>query len=227
MKKVTESPSGTEIKNIHPPCNLFAFSCVLALNQTQGARSLPVNEEQLIKGCLRRDRIAQKYLYDTFSPKMYPLCCRYVREPSDAEDILVTAFTHILERIGQYRGEGSFEGWIKRTVINEALNFLRKKKNMFLTTSIEDATYEMASHYDHDQLAEEDLLRMINELPAGYRIVFNLYAIDGFSHKEIAGQLNISENTSKSQLSRARVYLQKLLAERDLSPKRLPHDIAS
>ena len=97
------------------------------MNENQGARSLPVNEEQLIKGCLRRDRIAQKYLYDTFSPKMYPLCCRYVKEPADAEDILVTAFTNILERIGQYRGDGSFEGWIKRTVINEALNFLRKK----------------------------------------------------------------------------------------------------
>jgi RNA polymerase sigma-70 factor, ECF subfamily len=197
------------------------------LNQIQGAHSLPVNEEQLIKGCLRRDRIAQKHLYDTFSPKMYPLCCRYAKDPVDAEDILVTAFTHILERIGQYRGEGSFEGWIKRTVINEALNFLRKKRSMFLTTSIEEATYEMASHHDNDPLEEEDLLRMINELPPGYRIVFNLYAIDGFSHKEIAGQLNISENTSKSQLSRARVYLQKLLAERDYSPKHLPHDIAS
>jgi RNA polymerase sigma factor (sigma-70 family) len=178
-----------------------------------------VNEEQLIKGCLRRDRIAQKYLYDTFSPKMYPLCCRYVKDPADAEDILVTAFTHILERIGQYRGEGSFEGWIKRTVINEALNFLRRNKNMYMTTTLEEVDYELASPHDHDRLAEEDLLRMIGELPPGYRAIFNMYAIDGYSHKEIAGQLHISENTSKSQLSRARVYLQKLLAEREHSPK--------
>ena len=186
-----------------------------------------MNEEQLIQGCLRRDRVAQKYLYDTFSPKMYPLCCRYVKDLSDAEDILVTAFTHILDRIGQYRGEGSFEGWIKRIVINEALNFLRRKKNMYMTTTLDDVDYELAAPHEHDRLAEEDLLRMIGELPPGYRIIFNMYAIDGFSHKEIAAQLNISENTSKSQLSRARVYLQKLLAEREHSPKRLPHDIAS
>ena len=89
--------------------------------KSNSRRQLHVNEEQLIKGCIRRDRIAQKYFYDTFSPKMYPLCCRYVKDPDDAEDVLVTSFTHILERIGQYRGEGSFEGWIKRAVINEAL----------------------------------------------------------------------------------------------------------
>ncbi|MBK9103967.1 MAG: RNA polymerase sigma factor [Saprospiraceae bacterium] len=186
-----------------------------------------MNEEQLIKGCLRRDRIAQKYFYDTFSPRMYPLCCRYVKDPDDAEDVLVTAFTHILDRIGQYRGEGSLEGWIKRVVINEALSFLRKKKNMYMTTAIEDVGVEPVSPHSHDPLAEEDLLRMIGELPAGYRAVFNMYAIDGYSHKEIATQLNISENTSKSQLSRARVYLQKLLAAHEPSPKQLRHDIIS
>ena len=184
-----------------------------------------VNEEQLIQGCMRRDRIAQKNLYDTFSPKMYPLCCRYVKDPADAQDILVTAFTHILDRIGQYRGEGSLEGWIKRAVINESLSFLRKKKNMYMTTTIEDAETELIAHHDHDPLAAEDLLRMIGELPPGYRIVFNMYAVDGYSHKEIAEQLNISENTSKSQLSRARVYLQKLLASQEVSSKQLRHVI--
>jgi len=145
----------------------------------------------------------------------------------DAQDILVTVFTHILDRIGQYRGEGSLEGWIKRAVINASLSFLRKKKNMYMTATIEDAEMELAPHHDHDPLASEDLLRMIGELPPGYRIVFNMYAIDGYSHKEIADQLNISENTSKSQLSRARVYLQKLLAAREPSPKQLRHDIYS
>ncbi|MBK8830598.1 MAG: RNA polymerase sigma factor [Saprospiraceae bacterium] len=186
-----------------------------------------VNEEQLIKGCVRRDRIAQKYFYDTFSPKMYPLCCRYVKDPDDAEDVLVTSFTHILDRIGQYRGEGSFEGWIKRAVINEALSFLRKKKNMYMTTQLDDVDTAMIPHHDNDTLEQEDLLRMIGELPPGYRAVFNMYAIDGFSHQEIAAQMNISENTSKSQLSRARVYLQKLLAAREPSTKQLRHDIAS
>jgi RNA polymerase sigma-70 factor (ECF subfamily) len=186
-----------------------------------------VTEKQLIEGCKRGDRLAQKQLYDTFSPKMYPLCCRYARDSVDAEDILVTAFTRILERIDQYRGEGSFEGWIKRTVINEALSFLRKKKNMFLTAAIEDVEWEISGETPSDTLEEEDLLKMIGELPSGYRVVFNLYAIDGFTHKEIAAQLNISENTSKSQLSRARVFLQKQLAARESLPNTLRHDIAS
>lgn len=186
-----------------------------------------MNEEQLIQGCIRRDRTAQKNLYDTFSPKMYPLCCRYVKDPVDAEDILVTSFTHILERIGQYRGEGSLEGWIKRAVINEALSFLRKKRKMYLIMNIDDAETEMMAHPEHDPMVAEDLLRMISELPPGYRVVFNMYAVDGYSHKEIAEQLNISENTSKSQLSRARVYLQKLLAAQEHSPKQLSHDTYS
>jgi RNA polymerase sigma-70 factor (ECF subfamily) len=150
-----------------------------------------------------------------------------VKDHNDAEDVLVTAFTHILERIGQFRGEGSLEGWIKRAVINESLSFLRKKRIMYMMTPIEDAETELIAHHDHDSLAAEDLLRMIGELPPGYRIVFNMYALDGYSHKEIAEQLNISENTSKSQLSRARVYLQKLLASLEVSSKRLRHDIYS
>jgi RNA polymerase sigma-70 factor (ECF subfamily) len=186
-----------------------------------------VTEQQLISGCIRRDRTAQKRLYDTFSPKMYPLCCRYVKDPIDAEDVLVTAFTHILDRMEQFRGDGSLESWIKRIVINESLSFLRRKKNMFMTTTIEDAHAELAWQKTPDPLVAEDLMRMIEELPPGYRTVFNLYAIDGYGHKDIAEHLNISENTSKSQLSRARVYLQKLLAERELSPNRLRHDLAS
>ena len=155
---------------------------------------------------------------------MYALCCRYVKDPADAEDVLVTAFMHILERISQYRHEGSLEGWIKRAVINESLSFLRKKKNMFMTTGIEEADVESCNQHHHDPLVAEDIFNMINELPPGYRTVFNMYAIDGYAHKEIAEQLNISENTSKSQLSRARVYLQKLLAQRDISTTSFQHD---
>jgi RNA polymerase sigma factor (sigma-70 family) len=184
-----------------------------------------VTEEEMIKGCIRSDRVAQKRLYDTFSPKMYPLCCRYVKDPLDAEDVLVTAFTHILERINQYRGEGSLDGWIKRAVINESLSFLRKKKRMMVLAEIEDAERELNGQAFHDPLVEEDLLKMVGELPAGYRVVFNLYAIDGYTHKEIAEQLHISENTSKSQLSRARTYLQKLLSQQNHSPYRISHDI--
>jgi RNA polymerase sigma-70 factor (ECF subfamily) len=185
------------------------------------------NEDELIKGCVRRERSAQKRLYETFSSKMYALCCRYVKDSMEAEDVLVTAFTKILDRIDQYKGEGSFEGWIRRVVVNEALTYLRRNRSMYIETELEAADREPDYQLMSDHLEEEDLMNMIQELPAGYRIVFNLYAIDGYSHKEIAGQLNISENTSKSQLSRARVFLQKILAEREASTKQKRHDITT
>lgn len=175
-------------------------------------------EEELIKGCLRRDRNAQQQLFDLYSAKMYGLCYRYVRHAMEAEDILVTAFTKVFERIAQFKGEGSFEGWIRRIMVNEALTYLRKSRSMYLETELEQADREPDYDRLSDHLEAEDLLKMIQELPAGYRLVFNMYAIDGYSHKEIAEQLGISENTSKSQLSRARVYLQKMLAESDLQP---------
>lgn len=168
-------------------------------------------EDDLINGCKRGERTAQKHLYDTFSPKMYALSCRYVKDAMEAEDVLVKAFAKIFERIDQFKGEGSFEGWIRRVVVNEALTFLRRNRSMYLETELEAAEREPDYKHLSDHLEEEDLLKMIQQLPSGYQMVFNLYAIDGYSHKEIAAQLGISENTSKSQLSRARTYLQKLL----------------
>src|SRR5688500_10671294 len=167
-------------------------------------------EETLIKGCLRREKNAQQQLFDLYSAKMYGLCYRYVRHAMEAEDILVTAFTKVFDRIGQFKGEGSFEGWIRRIMVNEALTYLRKSRAMYLETDLEQADREPDYDKLSDHLEAEDLMKMIQELPAGYRLVFNMYAIDGYSHKEIAEQLGISENTAKSQLSRARVYLQKL-----------------
>ncbi|HMV09140.1 MAG TPA: sigma-70 family RNA polymerase sigma factor [Cyclobacteriaceae bacterium] len=185
------------------------------------------NEQELIQGCRRGDRAAQKRLYDTFSPKMYALCCRYVKDSMEAEDVLVTAFTKILDKIDQYKSEGSFEGWIRRVVVNEALTWLRRNRNMYLELELEAADYEPDYKSLSDHLEAEDLMTMINELPSGYRIVFNLYAIDGYSHKEIADQLGISENTSKSQLSRARAYLQKLLTDNDWKSNQQRHDITT
>lgn len=185
------------------------------------------NEAELIKGCLKRERNAQQRLYDTFSPKMYGICCRYVKDSMEAEDVLVTAFTKILERIDQYKGEGSFEGWIRRVVVNEALTYLRRNRSMYVETELEAAYREPDYQTLSDHLEAEDLLKMIQELPAGYRIVFNLYAIDGYSHKEIAEQLNITESTSKSQLSRARVFLQKLLSEQNWNSNQQQHDITT
>ena len=168
-------------------------------------------EDELIKGCLRRDHTAQKLLYNTYASRMYGLCHRYVKDSMGAEDILITAFTKVFDKIQQFKSEGSFEGWIRKIVVNEALSYLRRNRSMYLETDLEQADREPDYAGIGDQLEADDLLKMIQELPTGYRIVFNLYAIDGYSHKEIAEQLGISENTSKSQLSRARTYLQKLL----------------
>ena len=170
-------------------------------------------EQDLVKSCSRGDRHAQQRLFDLYSPRMYGICRRYVKNTMQAEDVLVMAFTKVFERIDQFKGEGSFEGWIRRITVNEALTALRKSRLMTVETDLEHAESEM--HYESlsDHLEAEDLLRLIEKLPPGYRIVFNMYAIDGYSHKEIAETLGITENTSKSQLSRARVYLQKMLSE--------------
>ena len=170
-------------------------------------------EDELIKGCLRRDQSAQRQLYDTFSSKMYSICYRYVKDSMEAEDILVTAFMKVFDKIGQFKGDGSFEGWIRRIIVNEALTYLRRNRSMYLETELEQADREPDYSMLGDNLEAEDLMNMIKALPTGYRSVFNMYAIDGYSHKEIADHLGITENTSKSQLSRARTYLQKMLME--------------
>ncbi|HET8858900.1 sigma-70 family RNA polymerase sigma factor [Marivirga sp.] len=169
-------------------------------------------EEDLIAGCIKQKASAQRALFDKFSGRMLSLCRRYVKDALEAEGVMITAFTKIFERIEQYTGEGNFEGWMKRIMVNESLQYLRKHKNMQLNMDIEEAHYLPNLDAKEDHLQTEDLMQMVAELPVGYRTVFNLYAIEGYSHKEIAEQLNINENTSKSQLSRARVYLQKRLA---------------
>jgi RNA polymerase sigma factor (sigma-70 family) len=170
-------------------------------------------ETELIAGCRQQSPAAQKALYDQMAGKMFAICCRYIKDRMEAEDVLVTSFTKVFERIGQFKGEGSFEGWIRRIVVNESLTYLRKNRGMYLETDLDAADREPDLQDLSTQLEAEDLLKLVAELPTGYRIVFNLYAIDGFSHKEIASQLGINENTSKSQLSRARSFLQARLLE--------------
>ena len=172
------------------------------------------NEAELIKGCRQHNRHAQKQLYDQFSPLMYGLCCRYIKDNVSAEDVMIAGFMKVFEKISQYRGDGSFEGWIRRIMTNEALAYLRKQRSMFVVTELDEGITTTSETGADKHFAQEELIQMINDLPDGYRNVFNLYAIDGFSHKEIAAQLGISENTSKSQLSRARILLQKFLSLR-------------
>jgi RNA polymerase sigma factor (sigma-70 family) len=190
-----------------------------------GLKIYRANEHELIQGCLKRDKSAQKHLYETYSSKMYGLCYRYVKDPMEAEDVLVTAFMKVFDKIDQFKNEGSFEGWIRKIIVNESLTHLRRNRSMYLETELEQADREPDYDRLSDHLETEDLLNIIQELPAGYRIVFNMYAIDGYSHKEIAEQLGISENTSKSQLSRARVYLQKELVKHDwVSNQKISND---
>jgi RNA polymerase sigma factor (sigma-70 family) len=171
-----------------------------------------IDPELLLKGCQKGDRKAQKQLFDYYSSKMYSICYRYLKDAMTAEDAMITGFTKVFEKIGQFKEEGSFEGWIRRIMVNESLTIIRKQRYMFVETDLEEAHPQLDFESIDHQLNAEDLLAMIAELPHGYRVVFNLYAIDGYTHQEIATQLGISENTSKSQLSRARVHLQKKLS---------------
>ncbi len=157
---------------------------------------------------------------------MYSVCRRYVMQLQEAEDILVCGFTKVFQKLNQFKGQGSFEGWVRRIMVNEALTFIRRNKSMYLEVEIEKASREPDLNKLSDQLEVEDLEKLIDQLPMGYKTVFNLYAIEGFSHREIAEKLGISENTSKSQLSRARVHLQKLLlnAEQSMNDKLMSNE---
>lgn len=183
-------------------------------------------QEKLIAACRKGDSKAQREIYEKYSPLMFAVCRRYVEQLDAAEDILICGFTKAFQKIDQFKGEGSFEGWIRRIMVNEALSHIRKNKSMYLEVEIEKAEREPDMGLISQQLEVEDLQKLIDRLPSGYRTVFNLYAIEGYSHKEIAERLEISENTSKSQLSRARTHLQKLLVEAEnyLNDKALSHE---
>jgi RNA polymerase sigma factor (sigma-70 family) len=169
-------------------------------------------EESLIQGCLRAEPKAQRRLYEKYAGRFMAICCRYVSDEMEAEDLLIEGFMKIFERLGQFKNEGSFEGWMRRVMVNECLMYLRTKKRQGYETSYEDILYEQdASDDQSSNLEAEELLKMISQLPTGYRTVFNLYAIEGYAHAEIAEMLGITESTSKSQLSRARVMLQKII----------------
>lgn len=169
------------------------------------------SDEELIAKCKKGKRSAQQELYSRFSDKMLAICMRYVGNQFEAEDVLVVAFMKIFEKIDQYSGEGSFEGWIRRIMVNESLMYLRKQKHTKYHEDLETAERETANELSDSHLEAEDLLKLIQALPDGYRAVFNLYAIEGYSHKEIAQQLGVSEGTSKSQLSKARNMLKRMI----------------
>ncbi|TDH28069.1 sigma-70 family RNA polymerase sigma factor [Segetibacter sp. 3557_3] len=172
-----------------------------------------MNEFEIIRGCLKHDVNCQRKLFEHYAGKMMTVCLRYAKDSMEAEDLLQESFIKVFRYIHQFKFEGSFEGWIRRIVVNNALKSVKKKKINF--QEINDRTH-VAEHLEpfaYSNLGEEDLMKLINQLPEGYRLVFNLSVIEGFTHEEIATMLNIQPGTSRSQLVKARKMLQNQVFE--------------
>jgi RNA polymerase sigma factor (sigma-70 family) len=174
--------------------------------------------EHFIEGCVQGKREAQAELYQYYSSKMFAVCLYYSKDQTEAEDILHDAFMKVFKNIGQYSGKGSFEGWIKRIMINTALERFRRQSYMYSVEDVFDYVEEISPEDVVSSISFNDLLALIRELSPQYRMVFNLYAVEGHSHKEIADMLNISVGTSKSNLARARKILQEKVKEKFLLP---------
>lgn len=176
-------------------------------------RNQNITESDLINGCMVGDRQMQEELYRRLAPKMYAVCLRYAIHVEEAEDILQEGFIKVFKKLGSFRNEGSFEGWIRRIFVNTAIEHFRRGRYLQPVTEKEERTIEGNYLSPLDDMAEKDILSLIQQLSPGYKTVFNLYVIEGYTHKEIADMLGITEGTSKSQLSRAKVILQNLVKE--------------
>ncbi|MGL5317394.1 MAG: RNA polymerase sigma factor [Bacteroidales bacterium] len=173
-----------------------------------------MDEQQLIDGVKNRNRSSQRILYESFAPSMLSVCYRYVNDMEIAKDILQEGFIKIFNSIDTYMGKGSFEGWVRRIFINICLEHLRKNDILRNSALIDDPTLDLQPDYSAvDQIAASELMEIISELPPGFRTVFNMFAIEGYSHKEIADTLGITESTSRSQFTRAKQQLQKRLKD--------------
>ena len=177
--------------------------------------------EEIIYKCREGNSGAQTALYRLFSAKMYGVCLRYAKDTGDAEDILQEGFLRVFTKINQFEFKGSFEGWMRRIMVNTALEKFRKQDRLYPVEEMK--IYESTEFVEEtiSSITAGDLMRIIQELPPRYRMVFNLFAIEGYSHLEISEMMNISEGTSKSNLSRARVILQKSVEENFGSDKKV------
>lgn len=166
----------------------------------------------LVNECAKGNPRAQRVLFDKFAPKMLVVCQRYMPSVEEAEDVLQDGFVKIFQKVSEFKMEGSLEGWVRRIMVNTALDALRKNKKLLGDVSVDDVSYKISFHdTGFEEMDVAHLMRMIHALPDGYRVVFNMFAIEGFTHKEIADVLGVSENTSKSQYSRARAFLRNQL----------------
>jgi len=164
--------------------------------------------DELIKRCRARERKAQELLYKQYASKMLGVCMRYANDKMEAEDMLQNGFIKVFQKIDDYRGDGSFEGWIRRIMVHSSIEYYRKHNKMMQLVELDEAGAESSTNpLATAKLEAADLLVLIKNLAPGYRIIFNLYAIEGYSHKEIAEIAGITEGASKSQLSRARSVL--------------------
>jgi len=179
--------------------------------------------ERFLEGCRANDRKAQEMLYRSLASKMMAVCLRYANSQFEAEEILQAGFIKVFKNINQFAQKGSFEGWVRRIMVNTAIEACRKITILQNIDEVNESEISASQSFEIDQMEVRDLLKIIQELAIGYRLVFNMYAIEGFSHKEIAEKLNISESSSKSQLSRARIRLQEKIKkmERELNGIRL------
>lgn len=175
------------------------------------------SEEGLLQGCLAGDRRAQRQLYETYSGKFLAICLRYLKDREQAEDVMIQSFMKIFEKLPQFQAKGSFEGWMKRIVVTQSLMALRSSPQ--LTVSLDEASNTFDGPEEMTHLEAAELMALVQNLPLGYRTVFNLYAIEGYSHQEIGELLGISESGSKSQLNRARGALKEKIASLQLIPK--------
>jgi RNA polymerase sigma-70 factor (ECF subfamily) len=174
-------------------------------------RNQNITESDLLKGCLAGNRRMQEELYRRYSPRMYAVCLRYAGMADEAEDILQEGFIKIFKKMDSFRGDGSFEGWMRRVFVNTAIEHFRRKRYLMPVTEKEENSIEGKYTSALDDLAAKDIMALVQELSPGYRTVFNMYVVEGYTHKEIADILGISEGTSKSQLSRAKVILQDMV----------------
>lgn len=175
-----------------------------------------MDDTTLVIECVKGNPRAQRMLFDRFSSKMLGVCLRYAKDSEQADDILQDGFVKVFTKLKDFKNEGSLEGWIRRVMVNTALDQIRKNGKTLGDVSVDDVQYKIENN-DHiaERLMAEDLLKLINSMPDGYKVVFNMFAIEGYTHNEIADTLGISESTSKSQYSRARAYLRERISEAD------------
>ncbi len=181
-----------------------------SLKQSMEITTANPDEQRLITGCRKGETWAQKQVYELYASAMFSVCVRYVNDRETARDLLQDGFIKIFTKADTYSGSGSFAGWIRRIFVTTSLEYLRQNKALMESASLDESSYSIEDEDISvlDKISADDLMNCVSNLSPGYRTVFNLYALEGYSHTEIAGMLNISENTSRSQFMRARKILQ-------------------